>query len=188
MEKSSNVTIERETIISATKKTFRFGKNVYQTHNITGFTEGDLDGKIRIPKIIIFFIFLLGLIVIVLGPIFLKNRFIDFSDVAKQTIKVGIYLILLGFFANLINFLNPKEYGLLVTFNSGDRTLFITRDRKSLKTVIANLCKIIESEEEDKLNYQISINNSVVKGNLVQGEVGENVSFASNENKSEEIY
>ncbi len=178
MEKSSNVTIERETIISATKKTFRFGKNVYQTHNITGFREGDLDGKIRIPEIIIFFIFLIGLIL-------LSYSFIDNDE---QTRKIGIFLILLGFFGHFINLLNPKEYGLLVTFNSGDRTLFITKDRKSLKTVIANLCKIIESEEEDKLNYQISINNSVVKGNLVQGEVGENVSFASNENKSEEIY
>jgi hypothetical protein len=175
MEQSSNVTIERETIISATKKTFRFGKNVYQTHNITGFREGDLDGKIRIPEIIIFFIFLIGLI-------FLSYSFINDP---KPTRTIGISLILLGFFGHFINLLNPKKYGLLVTFNSGDRTLFITKDRKSLKTVIDNLCKIIESEEEEKLNYQISINNSVVRGNLVQGEVGKDVSFNSNDDSQD---
>ena len=40
---SQNITLEKTKLIVVTKRTIRFARNVYQTHNITGFGEGEID-------------------------------------------------------------------------------------------------------------------------------------------------
>lgn len=180
MEKSSNFTIERNKIISATKKTFKFGKSFYQTQNITGFSEGDINLGSKIPWKSIFSILIIGLIMI--------NIPFGDSNIYQLIRTIGIFLVIVASFGTILNFLNRKEYGLLVTLNSGDKTLFITNDRESLKRVIRDLYNFIESEEKGNSMYQISISNSVVKGNLVQGEVGTDVSFNSNNDDYQDIY
>ncbi len=45
---NQKLTLERNTEITITKRTFRFNKTVYQTQNITGFSEGRIKFA-RIP-------------------------------------------------------------------------------------------------------------------------------------------
>ncbi|MEG3908604.1 hypothetical protein QT979_09615 [Microcoleus sp. w2-18bC1] len=40
---NQNITLERNKVITITKKTVRFSHNVYQTHNITDFSEGEVE-------------------------------------------------------------------------------------------------------------------------------------------------
>ena len=77
------------------------------------------------------------------------------------------------------NFAKPKHYGLLLTLNSGDKKLFITSDVEGLKRVIEVIYEFIESQKE--AIYQMSINNSKVSGNFIQGSAGGNVSYDSDD-------
>ena len=164
---NQNVTLEKNKIpklITVTKKTVRFSYNVYQTHNITSFTEGEIE----IPGIPwkIIGIFLIAFIVIGINngnnPILILLGYVLFAAI------IG------GIFRNLTK---PKHYGLLLTLNSGDKTLFTTQKKESLKQVIGVIYDFIESEK--KATYQISISNSEVSGNFIQGNVDGNTVFGS---------
>jgi uncharacterized membrane protein len=56
---NQNITIENNKVITITQRTVRFSHNVYQTHNITSFTEGELD-IVGIPWVIIVVCFIVG--------------------------------------------------------------------------------------------------------------------------------
>ncbi|MDB9526541.1 DUF6232 family protein [Oscillatoria sp. CS-180] len=145
---SQDITLEKNKVITVTKRTVRFSRNVYQTHNIAGFGEGEVDiGTISWGLIIVAFIF--GLIL---------NSF---------NIEVGWLLVLAGIAGGVWNFFKPKHYGFLLTLNSGDKKLFVTTDQAGLKQVISVVYEFIETEKD--ATYQISINNSQVKGNFIQG-------------------
>ena len=58
---NQNITLENNKVITLTKRTIRFSKNVYQTHNITGFSEGEVDMG-TIPWSIIVSVFFASLI------------------------------------------------------------------------------------------------------------------------------
>jgi uncharacterized protein YpmS len=80
---------------------------------------------------------------------------------------VGWLIVLVGIAGGAWNVFKPKHYGLLLTLNSGDKKLFITTDQTGLKQVISVIYEFIETEKDS--TYQISINNSQVKGNFIQG-------------------
>ena len=145
---SQDITLENNKVITVTKRTVRFSKNVYQTHNISGFGEGEVEIG-TIPWVITIVISILGLIL---------NSF---------NLGVGWILILAGIAGCVWNFVKPKHYGLLLTLNSGDKKLFITTDKTGLKQVISVIYEFIETEKD--ATYQISIENSQVKGNFIQG-------------------
>ena len=73
------------------------------------------------------------------------------------------------------NFYKPKHYGLLISLNSGDKTLFTTNKTDSLKEIIGQVYDFIETEKE--ATYQISISNSKVSGNFIQGNAGGDTSY-----------
>ena len=77
------------------------------------------------------------------------------------------------------NIIKPQYYGLLLTLNSGDKKLFVTTDKPGLKQVLLVVYDFIETGND--ATYQISINNSSVKGNFIQGNVGGDASFDSDE-------
>lgn len=145
---SQDITLETNKVITVTKRTVRFARNVYQTHNIAGFGEGEVAIG-AIPWGLIIVIFILGLI-------------LNSSDLG-----VGWLLVLAGIAGGVWNFAKPKHYGLLLTLNSGDKNLFVTTDQTGLKQVISVIYEFIETEKD--ATYQISISNSQVKGNFIQG-------------------
>lgn len=145
---SQDITLEKNKVITVTKRTVRFARNVYQTHNIAGFGEGEVEIG-GIPWAVIIIVFILGLIL---------NSF---------NLEVGWLLVLGGIAGGVWNFAKPKHYGLLLTLNSGDKKLFVTTDKTGLKQVISVVYEFIETEKD--ATYQISINNSQVTGNFIQG-------------------
>lgn len=157
---NQNITLEKNKVITVTKRTVRFAKNVYQTHNITGFSEGEVDIG-TIPWGIIIIVFILALIV------------------GSFNGGVASYLMFAAIGGAVWNFVKPKHYGLLLTLNSGDQKLFVTTDKENLKRVLEVVYDFIESEKD--ATYQISVNNSQVKGNFIQGYVGGNVLNSSDD-------
>jgi hypothetical protein len=77
------------------------------------------------------------------------------------------------------NFIKPKHYGFLLSLNSGDKKLFTTSDVDGLKQVISVIYDFIETEQDS--TYQITVNNSKIRGNFIQGAVGGNVVYDSND-------
>lgn len=155
---SQDITLENNQVITVTQRTVRFDKNVYQTHNIAGFGEGEVElGKIPWGLIIIS---------VILG--WVLNSF---------NLGVGWLLLLSGIAGGIWNFVKPKHYGLLLTLNSGDKKLFVTTDKNGLQKGISVIYEFIETEKE--ATYQISIRNSQVQGNFIQGKAGD-VSYDSN--------
>lgn len=155
---NQSITLERNKVITITKRTVRFSYNVYQTHNITGFSEGEVDIG-TIPW---------GIIIVVL---------LVSSIVGMGNSGVGGLLGLVAIGGAIWNFSKPKHYGLLLTLNSGDKKLFTTNQKESLKQVIGVIYELIETEKE--ATYEISISNSQVSGNFIQGDVGGNTSYLS---------
>jgi hypothetical protein len=159
---NQSVTLERNKVITITKRTVRFSRNVYQTHNIAEFGEGEVDIG-TIPWIIIIGVLIVGLTI----GIFNINS------------EVGLLLIFSASGGAVWNVIKPKHYGFLLTLNSGDKKLFTTTDKENLKRVIEVIYDLIETEKE--ATYQISVNNSKVNGNFIQGYAEGDVSYHSND-------
>ena len=157
---NQSVTLEKNKVILITKRTVRFASNVYQTHNISGFSEGEVDIG-TIPWIILIIVLLIGLTVRVFNG------------------GSGWFLILLAVAGGVWNFVKPKHYGLLLTLNSGDKKLFTTTDKPGLKKVISVIYDFIETEKDAA--YRISVTNNNVTGNFVQGNVGGDAVFNSDD-------
>jgi hypothetical protein len=155
---NQSITLESNKVITITKRTVRFSKNVYQTHNIAAFGEGYVDIG-TIPWWIIIVVAILGLIMT------------SFAG------GVGWFLVLAAMAGAVWNFIKPKHYGFLVTLNSGDKKLFITTDKEGLQKVVSVIYDLIEAEKE--ATYQISVNHSQIKGNFIQGYMGGDASFNS---------
>ena len=153
---TKNVALEHgNKIITITNRTVRFGRTVYQTHNVSGFSEGEVDIG-TIPWMLL----LLLTIAIYITRIFSA----EISNVCGVLAIAGI----------IWNLGKPKHYGFLLTLNSGHQRLFITKDQDGLKKVISVIYNLIETEEE--ATYQISVTNSEIRGNFIQGQVGGDVS------------
>jgi hypothetical protein len=155
---SKGITLVSNKVITLTKRTVRFSKNVYQTHNITGFSEGEVEIGM-IPWWII--IFALGYSLMMIT---------GYNNWAG-----GQYFFYPGIVGLIWNLYKPKHYGLLITLNSGDKTLFTTTKTESLKEIIGQIYDFIEAAENNK-TYQMTINNSQVTGVLMQGDDNKNIS------------
>jgi hypothetical protein len=184
MQKSSESNIERNTIIDVTKQNFSFGQSVYLTKNITGFREiNNINPDIQISWIKILSVFILGIIIISTSSFY--------PSIQQIMIILGLLSIIIGVFGSITNLLYPKIYGLEVTFNSGDKFLFIN-DKDSLRFIVDNLHTVMKVEKEEKANKtfinNIILNDSNFTGNMLQhSEIGENVSFTSNDDNSQGI-
>jgi hypothetical protein len=97
------------------------------------------------------------------------------SGTTSDGVVLWLYLAAIG--GGIWNVAKPKHYGFMLTLNSGDKKLFITTDKKGLQKVISVIYDVIESEKE--ATYQITISNSQIEGNFIQGYAGGDVSFNS---------
>lgn len=163
-----SITLERNKVITLTKRTVRFSTNVYQTHNVAEFGEGEVDIG-TIPFVIIILILILATILITTDAYT--------SGISTGITGIGQFLILIGIGGTAWNIFKPKYHGFLLTLNSGDKKLFVTRDKAGLKQVIEIIYEIIETEKE--ATYQITVNNSKVNGNFTQGYVEGPISYQS---------
>jgi len=134
---SSRTIYSKLTTIYITKKIIKFGDVVYQFCNVTGFKITEVN-VINTPAGISFLLFI-GFVLAV------TNNFLGlliWTNTAVLIVMLNIWL---------------RKYGLEVSMNSGEKAVFTTNDLKGLKTVIAELSKFIESENERE-NCVIDIN------------------------------
>ncbi|MCJ8279379.1 MAG: DUF6232 family protein [Rivularia sp. ALOHA_DT_140] len=162
---SKSIVLERNKVITITNRTVRFGAEVYQTHNIAGFGEGEVEiGKI--PWIALIFVFVVGSVLAVMG---------SFN---AALVGLGNLLAIASFAGLMWNLLKPKHYGFLITLNSGDKRLFSTIDKPGLRHVTSTIYDILERNKE--ATYQVTVNNSSIKGNFIQGQAEGNLSYSEN--------
>ncbi|WP_293336728.1 DUF6232 family protein [Microcoleus sp. CAWBG58] len=165
---NQNITLEKNKTIIVTKRTVRFSYNVYQTHNITSFTEGE----VKIP----------GIPWGIIGICFVASLIIGANNGDRLILIILAPVLFFGSIVGTVrNLINLKHYGLLLTLNSGDRTLFTTKEKKALKQVIGVIYDFIETEKE--ATYEIFISNSEVRGNFIQGNVEGNASYLSSDSE-----
>lgn len=140
------------------KKTVRFGADVYQFRNVTGF------GIVRVKKPLVPFKF------------FWVSLLIGFSFMSSATSPLDYFTFIffpqlqilssLGFLRPVLGVLLPivvyiltcikqVSYGLKLHVNSGDGKIFVTDNKKFLKDLVYDLYKFMESDED--FNYKINI-------------------------------
>lgn len=151
-----NITLVENEVITITKRTLRFSKMIYQTRNVTSLGEGEVEIK-TIPWLILIAIIIVGIIVS------------NFKG------DISLLLIVIAISGIVYNLAKPKHHGLLLTLNSGEKILFITTEELSLKIAIEEIYKMMESGGD--IAYQISIQNSRVKGNFIQGDASGSISY-----------
>ncbi|MDF0554999.1 DUF6232 family protein [Kamptonema sp. UHCC 0994] len=163
----------RNTTIEITKQTVRFGSEVYQFRNVTGFGVSSIKTENVFPIQVILGLFVIGL--------FLAN-------IPNWRIW-GIILVLVaidGFYANTSQ---AKKYGLKLYLNSGyPSPVFISSDMRGLEKVVSILYKFMESNtevncvihiEDRSIRIEGSVGGSVTAGNIggsSSSQVGGNVS------------
>ena len=160
----------RNTAIEITNRTVRFGSEVYQFRNVTGFGVAPVRTENLFPIQFILGLFVIGL--------FLAN--------IPDWRMWGIILVLVaigGFYANTSQ---PKKYGLKLYLNSGSPSpVFITSDMPGLEKVVSVLYKFMESNEEGtyiidaqdrsiSIRIEGSVGGSVTAGNI-EGNSSSNV-------------
>lgn len=154
---SQGITFANNKVITITKRTIRFSHNVYLFHNIEGFSEGAVDIA-TIPFSIITILFIIGVII------------------SSYNLTVGWILIILAMLGTMWDLVKPKYYGLLLTFNSGNKLLFVTSDISGIRNVISVIYDFFETETKEDLAVEISISNSRISINSIYGgSVGGNV-------------
>jgi len=134
---SSRTIYSKLTTIYITKKIIKFGDVVYQFCNVTGFKITEVN-VINTPAGISFLLFI-GFVLA------FTNKFLGLLILTNTAVLIVMLNIWL------------RKYGLEVSMNSGEKAVFTTNDLKGLKTVIAELSKFIESENERE-NCVIDIN------------------------------
>ncbi len=144
----------RNTTVEITNRTVRFGSDVYQFRNVTGFGLAPVKNENLFPIQFILGVFVIGL--------FCAN----IPDLRMW----GIILVLVaigGFYANTSQ---PKKYGLKLYLNSGSPSpVFITSDIQGLNDVVSILYKFMESNEEG--TYIIHAQDRSIR---IEGSVGGN--------------
>lgn len=149
-----NTKIAQSDVIYITDKIVKFGDDVYQFRNVTGFGIGEIKAK-KPPFLLVgFFIFLL-----IIG-LYISSKFNNLWGL----LIAGISSIVL--FVQADNY-QPKKYGLKLYLNSGDAQIFITSDTVWLKRSVRSLYDFMENAEEGS-SMTIHIGGNIT-GNIIQG-------------------
>ncbi|MCU0543668.1 MAG: hypothetical protein MUE44_16055 [Oscillatoriaceae cyanobacterium Prado104] len=145
-----NIHVLNNKTVFLTKNTVRFSENVYFVHNIESFSAvNGIDYRTEISYTIIIFLFILGLFV---------------SSINSPTLGLLMYTLALG--GTVFNLCKKKIKGLLMTFNSGNKILFVTNDNIGTKNAISVIYDFYENEKQD-LTIKMNISESVIEIKLV---------------------
>ncbi len=139
--KFQGVTLAKNKVITITKRTIRFSQNVYLFHTLEGFSEEEIDIRI-IPFWMITILFMIGVII------------------SSYKLTLGWLLIMLAMGGIVVDLSQPKNYGLLLAFSSGNKILFITNDKAGIKNVISVMYDFFETETKKDFIIEISITGS----------------------------
>jgi hypothetical protein len=148
----SRKVVENARFVEFSKRTVRFGDELYQLRNVTGLEVGELP-KGKFPLIPVLVMFVAGL----------------------ALIAVGIGLIPLGIagWMTFSHFSQSQKYGLILSLNSGQSTSFVSKDKKFLGNIVSALCKLMEGDIDGvTINFQdrsVNVHGSV-KGNISAGD------------------
>jgi len=163
----------RNATIEITNRTVRFGSDVYQFRNVTGFGLAPVKNENLFPIQFILGVFVIGLFC---------------ANIPDLRIW-GIILVLVAIGVFYANTSQPKKYGLKLYLNSGSPSpVFITSDMPGLEEVVSVLYKFMESNaegsyiihaEDRSIRIEGSVGGSVTAGNIggsSSSQVGGNVS------------
>lgn len=137
MQNNNDCIIDRPEPILITKKTVKFGADLYQFKNITGFGLAEVKNNNIFPTPLILGTFILGITMTFVYQI------------------LGILIIVAAIGGFLANISQPRRYGLKLYTNSGNNTIFVTTDIQGVKRVVSLLYEFMESETEG--SYVINI-------------------------------
>ena len=149
-----------DTQIYITKNTVKFGFDVYQFRNITGFGISPVKTE-KLPLQCILLLFVI--------------RFIVANNSANR--EVGILMAVVAIILFFLNTLMPEKYGLKLYLNSGSpMPIFVTTDMEGLEKVVYVLYKFMESNAEGSYlvystDRSIRIEGSV-GGSITAGDIG----------------
>ncbi len=153
-----------DTQIYITKNTVKFGSDVYQFRNVTGFGISPVKTE-KLPLQWILLLFVIGFSVA--------------NNSANR--EVGILMAVVAIVLFVFNTLIPKKYGLKLYLNSGSpMPVFVTTDMEGLEKVVDVLYKFMESNAE--YSYVVySTDRSIriegdFEGNFIGGNAGGKVS------------
>ncbi|WP_341733395.1 DUF6232 family protein [Microcoleus sp. EPA2] len=152
----------RNTTIEITNRTVRFGSDVYQFRNVTGFGLAPVKNENLLPIQFILGLFVIGLFC---------------ANIPDSSWRIlGIILVLLAIWGFYANTSQPKKYGLKLYLNSGSPSpVFITSDMSGLENVVSVLYKFMESNsegtyvihaEDRSIRIEGSVGGSVTAGNI----------------------
>jgi energy-coupling factor transporter transmembrane protein EcfT len=161
LSKNNETTEAKADVLYVTNKSIRFGDDVYQFRNVTGFGIGKVQRKL-VPLTLIIFIF-----------------FLSFLAFFPQQYWLGIILFLLAIGLIVRNVFAPNRYGLKIYLNSGDSQIFITTDTPWIKRAVTTLYDFIENATEGNyMNIQVGgdITGNFMPSSTVGGTVSNHVS------------
>lgn len=142
LQDNDTTTIEQAKLIHITKRTVRFGSDVYQFRNIAGFGLAKVKTTNIIPLKVIVALFAIG----------------GLLAIAPPSRGVGVLMILLAVGAVFLNSSQPKKHGLKLSINSGESKVFISSDLLGIKEVVMKLYEFMENGIEG--SYTINIDQS----------------------------
>ena len=166
----------RNATIQITKNTVKFGSDVYQFRNVTGFGVSPVRTT-RVPLPFIGLFFIVGFFL-----------FVFYTDDHGQK-SAGFAMMFIALLAFLYNTFWPLTYGLKLYLNSGSPLpIFITSDLQGLKGVVSVLYDFMESNKDGSyvvystdrsIRIEGSVGGSVTAGNIggsSSSNVGGNIS------------
>jgi hypothetical protein len=149
----------RNTTIEITNRTVRFGSDVYQFRNVTGFGLAPVKNENLFPIQFILGMFVIGLFC---------------ANIPDSSWRIlGMILILLAIWGFSANTSQPKKYGLKLYLNSGSPSpVFITSDMEGLENVVSVLYKFMESNEEGTYIIHAQDRSIRIEGNFEGNFIG----------------
>jgi Family of unknown function (DUF6232) len=152
IQNDKDILIEPSGYIEITKKTVRFGRNVYQFSNITGFGLVKIKNNYGVP---IFFLILL----LLSGGWLMADGFRNYR---WERVLWGGASIFIGIYAIIMILRIPTPYGFELELNSGKTRIITTRDIEGVKNIVSTLYEFMESEVEKSLVVNIDQRNASI--------------------------
>lgn len=149
-----------------TRRSIRVGNHVYPTENICHFGPG-LRLVRPVPFKVLLVAVLIGLMMTTIGSI--RSSVLD-PDGGLLSSLLGWLLIIAAVGGLVWDLIRRKEFGLLVSLNSGHNVFFRTRDKDGVSRISQYVYRLFEQLEEDARAH-VTINESkvVIKGTTVHG-------------------
>jgi hypothetical protein len=148
-QKQENIFDKPQEIV-ITKKTVRFGNYVYQFRNVTGF--GLLQAKMNLLE---------KIIISLLSILFLAGFSLLYANSSPLKTE-GLIMVIISLGIIQLILLIPKRQGLILSLNSGDYTIFVSRDIKGIKQVVSILYDFMESYREGSYIVNIDQRNAKI--------------------------